>query len=76
MKNSSLVAIGVLVMGVAWATGCGKRAQEDDGTFKVGIVFDIGGLGDKSFNDAAYRGLMRAKEKLAVTPRPCKWPKK
>lgn len=28
---------------------------------KVGIVFDSGGLGDKSFNDSAYRGLEKAK---------------
>lgn len=25
--------------------------------FKVGLVFDIGGKGDKSFNDSAYRGI-------------------
>jgi basic membrane protein A len=28
-----------------------------DSSIKVGIVFDIGGLGDKSFNDSAYRGI-------------------
>jgi len=28
-----------------------------DSTIKVGIVFGIGGLGDKSFNDSAYRGI-------------------
>ncbi len=33
---------------------------------KVGLVFDIGGRGDKSFNDAAYNGLVRAKEKLGI----------
>jgi basic membrane protein A len=33
---------------------------------KVGLVFDVGGLGDKSFNDAAYRGLMKAKDELGV----------
>lgn len=31
---------------------------------KVGLVFDVGGLGDKSFNDAAHRGLMKAKAEL------------
>ena len=30
------------------------------------MVTDIGGLGDKSFNDSAYRGLMEAKTKLGV----------
>src|SRR5262245_32182463 len=33
---------------------------------KIGIVFDVGGLGDKSFNDAAHRGLVRAKAELGV----------
>ena len=27
---------------------------------KVGVAFDIGGLGDKSFNDAANAGLQQA----------------
>jgi basic membrane protein A and related proteins len=31
---------------------------------KVGIVFDIGGKGDKSFNDSADRGATEAKSKL------------
>jgi basic membrane protein A len=35
---------------------------------RVGLVFDVGGRGDKSFNDAADRGLARAiKELGAVT---------
>ena len=35
-------------------------------TFKAGIVFDVGGIDDKSFNEAAYKGLMRAKEQLGI----------
>jgi basic membrane protein A len=33
---------------------------------KAGLVFDVGGLGDKSFNDAAYAGLQRATKELGV----------
>ena len=33
----------------------------------MGLVFDVGGRGDKSFNDAAYAGLDRAKSELDVT---------
>ena len=29
---------------------------------KIGIVFDIGGKGDKSFNDSAYAGLVKTAE--------------
>ncbi|MFP4370991.1 MAG: BMP family protein [Halanaerobium sp.] len=33
---------------------------------RVGIVLSTGGLGDLSFNDAAYRGLERAEEELGI----------
>jgi len=33
---------------------------------RVGLVFDVGGRGDKSFNDAAYAGLLRAQKELGV----------
>ncbi|HHH11179.1 MAG TPA: BMP family ABC transporter substrate-binding protein [Sorangium sp.] len=33
---------------------------------KVGLVFDVGGRGDKSFNDAAYEGVSRAERELGV----------
>ena len=33
---------------------------------RIGLVFDVGGRGDKSFNDAAYRGLEWASQKLGV----------
>lgn len=32
----------------------------------VGLVLSVGGLGDKSFNDSAYQGLLRAKQELGV----------
>ncbi|WP_394822061.1 BMP family protein [Pendulispora albinea] len=35
-------------------------------TARVGLVFDIDGRGDKSFNDAAYLGLMRARDELGA----------
>src|SRR5207249_2807215 len=39
------------------ASGAGKT---------IGLVYDIGGRGDKSFNDAAARGLDKAKSELKV----------
>jgi basic membrane protein A len=35
----------------------------------VGIVFDVGGRGDKSFNDGAYEGAMRAERELGASVR-------
>jgi len=34
---------------------------------KIGLVLATGGLGDKSFNDIAYAGAMRAKTELNIT---------
>ena len=33
---------------------------------RVGLVFDVGGRGDKSFNDAAYLGVSRAEQELDI----------
>ena len=38
-------------------------------TVKVGLAYDIGGRGDKSFNDSAAAGLDLAKKNLKVTAR-------
>jgi basic membrane protein A len=35
--------------------------------FRIGLVFDVGGRGDKSFNDAAWEGISRAARELGVT---------
>src|ERR1044071_1405692 len=34
---------------------------------RIGVVFDAGGRGDKSFNDGAYAGALRAKQELGAT---------
>ena len=33
---------------------------------KIGLAFDVGGRGDKSFNDSAYAGLEKAKSELGA----------
>ena len=45
----------------------GETAQKADAAKKVAIVYSTGGKGDKSFNDAAFRGLERAKKELGIT---------
>ncbi len=47
-------------------TGSGKGAKG----LVVGIVFDSGGRGDKSFNDSAWAGIERASKELGVTAKP------
>ncbi len=60
----AVVAVVVIVAAVFVAVRglpVARKAKEPE-VVKVGMVTDIGGLGDQSFNDAAYRGLQKAKE--------------
>ena len=43
--------------------------EEDRGKVHVGIVFDIGGKDDRSFNAAAWEGVKRAAEELPIVLR-------
>jgi basic membrane protein A len=45
------------------AAGCAPK-QAASGAARIGMVTDVGGLGDRSFNDSANAGLVRAKTDL------------
>jgi basic membrane protein A len=50
---------------------CGKKETDPKPeasreNMKSGLVFDVGGRGDKSFNDAAFAGLERAQKELGI----------
>lgn len=62
MKKSLTVSL-ILVLSLTLVAGLFATgfAQEDGETYQIGLVFDVGGKGDKSFNDSAYRGLDWAK---------------
>ena len=64
-----LIVLGVLLAAhVALLLVRPRGAASAAGTegLDVGIVFDVGGRGDKSFNDGAYRGAERAKSALGA----------
>lgn len=68
LKYLSLIALlGLICFGSA----CIKRAAavQKEGRIKVGIVFDIGGKNDRSFNAAAWEGVKRANKELDITLR-------
>src|SRR5947209_5994987 len=54
-----LVVIGVVLVAAAIDAGCSQQSYANDDTTKtrVGIVYDIGGKDDRSFNAAAFRGV-------------------
>lgn len=61
-----LLAAGLLTFALLSA-GCGGGGARRSEAYPVGLVFDVGGLGDKSFNDSAYEGLVRARDQLGIS---------
>ena len=56
--------IGILLV------GCSPRGDEDESDeFRVIMVMDMAGLGDKGFNDAGWAGVQRAVSELGVKAR-------
>ncbi|NTV61868.1 MAG: BMP family ABC transporter substrate-binding protein [Chlorobiaceae bacterium] len=62
-----------LLLVIVFVAGCSPRKGENSsaagsgsGKLQIGLVFDVGGRGDKSFNDSAYNGLELAKKQLGI----------
>lgn len=67
--RTSLSLLFVYCVVAMLLTGCGRvlGGRDDAGGLKrVGIVFDIGGKDDKSFNAAAWEGVKRAAADLPI----------
>jgi len=64
-RNLLLLILAVAITFPACTSVLGKR-DESGGKLRVGIVFDIGGKDDKSFNAAAWEGVKRAKNELGI----------
>ena len=65
-------AAGLLVIAALLNAACATRdltAEAGSAKTKVGIVYDIGGKDDRSFNAAAYQGMLHAKKELPIVLR-------
>ncbi|WP_205842065.1 BMP family ABC transporter substrate-binding protein [Natranaerobius trueperi] len=64
----TLLSFAVVACGPADEDENGEEeaTEPEDETLQVGIVLSTGGLGDQSFNDAAYRGLEWAEEDFDI----------
>jgi basic membrane protein A len=72
------VAVLALVLAAAFVVACGSDSNDNSSSssnatstpagkkIKVGLVTDIGGLNDRSFNQSAYKGLQQAQKELGV----------
>lgn len=58
-----LIVLCFLIFGLS---GCTKTEARKDCRISVGIVFDIGGKNDRSFNAAAWDGVQRAERDLPI----------
>jgi basic membrane protein A len=58
------VILIVVIVGAAWFAFFYTPAAPASN--KIGLILGTGGLGDKSFNDIAYAGALRAKDELGI----------
>ena len=63
--RAAVALLATLVAALGFAAAPSAHAQ--GGTLKVGLVFDVGGRGDLSFNDMAYAGLQKATQQYGKT---------
>lgn len=67
MTPRQLLLAGLLLLnGVLLGLHPTASVESGAGPLRVGLVLDIGGLGDKSFNDGAYEGLKAARDQLGA----------
>ncbi len=69
-RQRGMTLVAVLAMAALSLAACGDDTTGGGGdtkkTVKVGLAYDIGGRGDKSFNDAAAAGLVKVKKDLNI----------
>lgn len=63
MAIRSTIAVTVCALALA---ACGGHSGAKAGQLSLGMVTDVGGLGDNAFNDSAHKGLLRAQEQLGA----------
>lgn len=69
MKFKKLAALSTaVIMSASMLVGCGNSETKEntDKTLKIGMVADIGGINDESFNQSAWEGLQQAQEDFGV----------
>ena len=66
-RSFAALALLSAIAATYWRAGHRRASSKPrDDSKRIALVFDVGGRGDKSFNDAAYAGLERAKAELGV----------
>ena len=70
MNYKKIIALSsAMMIGLSTLVGCSKNNDESskkEEKIKIGMVADVGGINDESFNQSAWEGLQKAKEELGV----------
>jgi basic membrane protein A len=66
ISRRAFTAGSLLVAGTALAGCSHPKSVAEGGNVRLAMVTDVGGLGDRSFNDSAYAGLVAAKRELSA----------
>lgn len=74
MKLEKIISLATaVILSTSLLVGCsGKEKNGSDntsnenGTLKIGMITDVAGVNDQSFNQSAWEGLQKAKEELGV----------
>src|SRR5258706_535247 len=67
MKHRNFLWVIIIVVASLFASSCTRTEAKREGCkIRVGIVFDIGGKNDRSFNAAAWEGVKRAQSDLDI----------
>lgn len=70
MNYKKIVALSsAMIIGLMASVGCSKKettSNKGSETIKVGMVADVGGINDESFNQSAWEGLQQAQKELGV----------
>jgi basic membrane protein A and related proteins len=61
-----LLAVVVTFLPARSSEAVKKTEKGGKPSARIGLVFDVGGRGDKSFNDAAFEGVSRAERELGI----------
>ncbi|MCC6525153.1 MAG: BMP family ABC transporter substrate-binding protein [Polyangiaceae bacterium] len=67
MKRLALATAALAALALLVPVPGAELPKTGSSALRVGLVFDVGGRGDKSFNDSAYEGVARAERERGVT---------
>ena len=67
MAGAAVALVAVLALAIV--TGGSASPAKKSATTKAAVITDIGGLGDKGFNDLCAKGVKTAQAKLGISSR-------